>query len=319
MPVPAMTDTKCSSFRLMCARILLITCRSSIHAMILMAPWQCLHTVTSMLNTRFSRIAQLIFPRRSSPSAIGSVVAGNEGCFSLPSLVTAARCLLFGANTPWNIYLHYVLDLWIDKVVKPRMQGYVYYTRYLDDFVLCFEYKSDANRFRSVLSKRLEKFCLSLELTKTKLLEFGRFAERGKETKGKAETFNFLGFTFYCTKNRKGGFKVGMKTEKSRLRRSCAKMKEILLRIRHTPVREQRKMINVRLSGHYRYYGVGGNAYCIDHFYYFTLRFWRKALSSRSQNGKVNWVKFNKILKIFPLRQPKLSLPYTAMKGLVTL
>lgn len=218
-----------------------------------------------------------------------------------------------------NIYLHYVLDVWIEKVVRPRMRGYMYYTRYLDDFVLCFQYESDANRFRSVLNKRLEKFSLSLEPLKTKLLEFGRYADKRKNSGKKGKTFNFLGFTFYCTKNRKGGFKVGMKTEKSRLRRSCAKIKEMLLHIRHNPVREQWKLINVRLVGHYNYYGVGGNIYAIDHFYYFTLRFWRKALSSRSQNGKVNWAKFNHILKLFPLRQPKLFLPYAAMKSLVTL
>lgn len=218
-----------------------------------------------------------------------------------------------------NIYLHYVLDLWIEKVVRPKMRGYIYYTRYLDDFVLCFQYRSDAHRFRNVLSKRLEKFSLSLEPSKTKLLEFGRYAETGKDSRKKGKTFNFLGFTFYCTKNRKGGFKVGMKTEKSRLHRACAKVKELLLHIRHNPIREQRKAINVRLVGHYNYYGVGGNLYAIDEFYYFTLRFWRKTLSSRSQNGKINWIKFNNILKIFPLRQPKLFLPYTAMKSLVTL
>jgi RNA-directed DNA polymerase len=77
-------------------------------------------------------------------------------------------------------------------------------------------------------------------------------------------------------------------------------MKEVLLRIRHLPVREQYKAINVRLNGHYHYYGVGGNSYSIDHFYYFTLKYWRKALSSRSQNGKVNWIKFNRILNLFP-------------------
>ena len=130
---------------------------------------------------------------------------------------------------------------------------------------------------------------------------------------------SLLGFTFYCTKNRKGGYKVGLKTDKSRLRRSCAKMKEVLLRIRHKPVREQWKQINVRLNGHYRYYGVGGNIYSIDNFHYFTLKFWRKALSSRSQTGKVSWIKFNKILKIFPLCQPRLFLPYSAMKRLVAL
>lgn len=224
-----------------------------------------------------------------------------------------------------NLYLHYVLDLWIEKVVKPRLKGYVYYVRYLDDFVLCFEHKSDANRFRAALSLRLNKFSLSLEPTKTKLIKFGRFAGKsGREDMDssiqfKQETFNFLGFTFFCTKNQKGNFKVGMKTEKSRLNRSCNKMNEILKRIRHKPLREQSKQINIRLQGHYRYYGVGGNYESLDAFHYLTVRSWRKTLSTRSQNGKVDWIKYNRILKIFPLHQPKIFLPYTAMKKLVAL
>jgi RNA-directed DNA polymerase len=216
-----------------------------------------------------------------------------------------------------NIYLHYVLDIWIERVIKPRMKGYVHYVRYLDDFVLCFENKADANRFRAVLIKRLEKFSLALEPTKTKLLEFGRFARERRG--GKVETFNFLGFTFYCSKNLKGGFKLGIKTEKSRLNRSRIKMKERLRHIRHRSIREQWKSINVMLSGHYRYYGVGGNSRCIDHLYNFTLRYWRKTLSSRSQNGAVTWEKFKRILKVFPLCQPKIYLPYTAMRNLATL
>lgn len=224
-----------------------------------------------------------------------------------------------------NLYLHYVLDLWIEKVVKPRLKGYVYYVRYLDDFVLCFEHKNDATRFRVALSSRLNKFSLSLEPTKTKLIKFGRFAGKSgiKDKNGsirfKPETFNFLGFTFFCTKNQRGNFKVGMKTEKSRLNRSCNKMKEILKRIRHKPLREQSRQINIRLGGHYRYYGVGGNYESLDAFHYLTVRSWRKALSSRSQNGKVDWVKYNRILKIFPLHQPKIFLPYTAMKSLAAL
>lgn len=219
-----------------------------------------------------------------------------------------------------NIYLHYVLDLWVEKVVKPRLKGEVYYIRYLDDFVLCFQFKHDANRFREILPKRLEKFSLTLESTKTRMIEFGRFAIRdAKRRSEKAKTFSFLGFCFYNSTNRHGKYKVGMKTEKSRLRRSCAKMKSVLLRIRHHPVREQWKLLNLMLEGHYRYYGIGGNSVCIDHFYHFTLRYWRKALSSRSQNGKINWKKFNHLLTIFPLRQPRLSLPFKAIVRLATL
>ncbi len=214
-----------------------------------------------------------------------------------------------------NLYLHYVLDLWIEKIVKPKMKGEIYYVRYLDDFVLCFQYHSDAVRFQAVLSKRLSKFSLTLEPNKTRLIKFGRFAERdAKEQNKKPETIYFLGFTLYCSKNRFNQFKVGAKTEKTRLRRSFVKMKETLRRIRHQPMTEQRKIINVMLSGHYRYYGIAGNWHAIKNVFVFTVRYWRKMLSSRSQNGKVTWEKFNRFLKNFPLQRPKIYLPYRDLK-----
>src|SRR6202043_4114351 len=116
-----------------------------------------------------------------------------------------------------NIYLHYVLDLWFEKVVKPRLKGEAYLTRYIDDFVVCFQYRSDALRFQDALRKRLDKFALALEPKKTRLVEFGRFAQRGAKKWGqKLETIYFLGFTHFCTRNKEGNFMVGRKTEKSR-------------------------------------------------------------------------------------------------------
>ena len=121
-----------------------------------------------------------------------------------------------------NVYLHYVLDLWFERVVKPRLQGEAYLVRYIDDFVMCFQYRADALRVQEALCKRLGKFNLTLEPTKTKLVEFGRFAHRhaSKHGRKRPETIYFLGFTLYCTRNQKGNFKIGMRTEKSRLRRS---------------------------------------------------------------------------------------------------
>ena len=117
-----------------------------------------------------------------------------------------------------NLYLHYVLDLWFERVVKGRLQGEAYLVRYIDDFVICFQYREDALRVQAALAKRLGKFGLNLEPTKTKLVEFGRFAQRhaGKRGRRRPETIYFLGFTLYCTRNRKGNFKVGLRTEKSR-------------------------------------------------------------------------------------------------------
>ena len=109
-----------------------------------------------------------------------------------------------------NVYLHYVLDLWFEQVVKPRLSGEAYLVRYIDDFVMCFQYRADALRVQTVLRKRLAKFELALEPNKTKLVEFGRFAQRHASKRGRRrpETIYFLGFTLYCTRNRNGNFKV---------------------------------------------------------------------------------------------------------------
>jgi RNA-directed DNA polymerase len=159
-----------------------------------------------------------------------------------------------------NLYLHYVLDLWFERVVKPRLQGEAYLIRYIDDFVVCFQYHGDAQRFQQVLVKRLAKFALGFAPNKTRLVAFGRFAERQAKEQGKRpETFTFLGFTHYCTRNHRGNFKVGWKTDKSRLRRSLAKFHQLLQIIRHEPLSEQARQLNQALRGHYAYYRVAGN------------------------------------------------------------
>jgi retron-type reverse transcriptase len=121
-----------------------------------------------------------------------------------------------------NVYLYYGLDLWFERVAKPRLRGEAYVVRYIDDFVLCLQYRADALRVQKGLCQRLRKLGLTLEPTKTKLVEFGRFAQRhaSKRGRNRPQTIYFLGFTLYCTRNRKGNFRVGLRTEKSRLRRS---------------------------------------------------------------------------------------------------
>lgn len=154
-----------------------------------------------------------------------------------------------------NIYLHYVLDLWFERVVKPRLSGEAYMVRYIDDFVLCFQYRSDAWRFLEVLHKRLGKFGLDLAPAKTKLVEFGRFAQKyaGKRGRRRPETTYFLGFTLYCTRNHKGNFKVYLRAEKSRLHRSLSKLCDLMQRMRHLPIREQVINLNRVLRRHYAY------------------------------------------------------------------
>jgi hypothetical protein len=126
---------------------------------------------------------------------------------------------------------------------------------------MCFQYRADALRVQEALGKRLEKFSLTLETTKTKLVEFGRFAHRhaGKHGRKRPETIYSLGFTLYCTRNLKGNFRIGMRTEKSRLRRTLARLQDLMRRMRHLPVGEQVNNLNVLLRGHYAYFGIAGN------------------------------------------------------------
>jgi group II intron reverse transcriptase/maturase len=220
-----------------------------------------------------------------------------------------------------NVYLHYTLDLWFERVVKPRLRGEAYMLRYIDDFVLCFQYRDDALRVQKALCQRLGKFSLALEPSKTKLVEFGRFAQRhaGKRGRGRPETIYFLGFTLYCTRNLKGNFKVGMRTEKSRLRRSLLSLQDLMRRMRHLPVREQVDNLNTVLRGHYAYYGIAGNIRALQAVYRAVERYWHKMLCSRSRHGYLAWEVFQQIKARLPLLRPKLYLPYRALQALAVL
>jgi group II intron reverse transcriptase/maturase len=220
-----------------------------------------------------------------------------------------------------NVYLHYVLDLWFERVVRPRLDGEAYLVRYIDDFVVCFQYRADALRFQAVLRKRLERFSLSLEPTKTKLVEFGRFAQQHASKRGRKrpETIYFLGFTLYCTRNLKGNFRVGLRTEKSRLRRSLTRLQEMMRRMRHLPLLEQVDNLNQTLRGHYAYYGIAGNFHSIQKVYRRVEFYWRKMLCSRSRAGYIPWHVFHSIRERLPLLRPKLRLPYRELQALAVL
>jgi group II intron reverse transcriptase/maturase len=221
-----------------------------------------------------------------------------------------------------NLYLHHALDLWFERVVKCRLRGEAHLVRYIDDFVICFQYRSDALRVLGALRLRLGKFGLTLEPTKTKLVEFGRFAQRhaGKRGRNRPETIYFLGLTLYCTRNRKGNFKVGMRTEKSRVRRSLLSLQELMRQIRHHQIREQVSEINAALRGHYAYYGVAGNIRALFQVYRAVERYWRKMLRSRSWAGsRLAWGTFHQIKQRTPLLRPKLRLPYRELQALAVL
>lgn len=220
-----------------------------------------------------------------------------------------------------NVYLHYVLDLWFERTVKPRLRGEAYVVRYLDDFVVCFQYREDALRAQKAMGQRLGRFGLTLEPTKTKLVEFGRFADKwvSKRERRRPETIYFLGFTLYCTRNRKGNFRVGVRTEKSRLRRALSHAQDLMRRMRHLPIREQVDHLNQVLRGHYGYYGVAGNIRALQRLHRAVERYWRQMLSSRSWKGDVRWQAFHRIKTRFPLLRPKLYLPYRELQALAVL
>jgi RNA-directed DNA polymerase len=220
-----------------------------------------------------------------------------------------------------NLYLHYVLDLWFERVVKPRLRGEACMVRYIDDFVLCFQYRADALRVQEALAKRLRRFSLTLESTKTKLVEFGRYAQRhaGKRSRKRPETISFLGFTLYCTRNQKGNFRIGMRTEKSRVRRALMRLQDQMRRMRHSPLQEQANNLNQMLRGHYAYYGIAGNFRAMQRVHRAVERYWRKMLSSRSWKGTIWWKQFQQINTQFPLLRPRLSLPYAKLQAIAVL
>lgn len=207
-----------------------------------------------------------------------------------------------------NVYLHYVLDLWFEKIVKKRCKGEAYIIRYADDFVCCFQYLEEAELFYLSLGKRLKEFGLMIAENKSKIIEFGRFAEenRSKRGDGKPDTFDFLGFTHYCSKSKNGWFRVKRKTSKKKQRTKIAKMKIWLKDRMHEPLADTIKTLNKKLIGHYNYYGITDNSRSIWAFYYATLKQLFKTLRRRTQKHKINWDKFNVILKYLPLAQPSI-------------
>jgi group II intron reverse transcriptase/maturase len=204
-----------------------------------------------------------------------------------------------------NIYLHEVLDYWFEHMVKPTLQGEATLIRYADDFVICFQHRSDAEEMQKALTRRFERYGLRLNLKKTRLISFGRFEPENSARQGRApNTFNFLGFTFYCSTTRSGEFTVKSKTMSQRLRRALTEAGRWCRENRHRPLRAQWLHLVAVLKGHYNYYGIKANYLSLLQFYKGVLLLWRKWLGRRSQRSFVPWRKFVLILKRFPMPQP---------------
>lgn len=207
-----------------------------------------------------------------------------------------------------NIYLHNVLDVWFEDVVKPRLKGPAFLVRYADDFAIVFEREEDARRVMGVLPKRFGKYGLTLHPEKTRLLPFHRphlyAGPKGMYRGQRPGTFDFLGFTHQWCRTLRGGWVVKRKTAESRLTRALKRITEWCRENRHRPVAEQREALGQKLKGHYAYYGLTSNGQMLQRFYRDVVAIWRKWLNRRSQRGNMVWAIFEKLLEHYPLPQP---------------
>jgi group II intron reverse transcriptase/maturase len=196
-----------------------------------------------------------------------------------------------------NIYLHYVFDVWVQRWRKRQAQGDVVVVRFADDFVVGFQHREDAERFLAELRDRFARFGLALHPDKTRLIEFGRWADRNRRGRGdgKPETFNFLGFTHSCGKTRKGWFTVLRQTMRRRWQAKLQEVKAELRRRLHDPIPDQGAYLRSVLMGHTRYYGVPRNGPSLQAFRSALSRLWRLTLMRRRQTAFVSWTRMARL------------------------
>jgi RNA-directed DNA polymerase len=215
-----------------------------------------------------------------------------------------------------NVFLHYVLDLWIHDWRKRQAKGEVTIVRYADDFVIGFREESDARKCLAALGERLAKFGLALHPEKTRLIEFGRYAEerRAKRGDGPPETFDFLGFTHISGKTLGGDFTIQRKTSRKKFQAKLAELKETLLRRRHDDVAKVGEWLQSVYRGWCQYYAVPGNCARLQQFRNAIQVMWLRILQRRSQRGRrLTWVKFSKLCKRW-LPTPKILHPYPSVR-----
>lgn len=200
-----------------------------------------------------------------------------------------------------NIYLHEVLDKWFVESVQPACKGKTFMVRYADDFVMGFERLEDVHKVQRVIAKRFARFGLKINTEKTRLVRFGRPPRAGGGSGDKPGTFDFLGFTHYWGKSRKGHQVVQKKTAVGRFRRTLRAIREWGWRYRHLPMKEQQRKLNEKLRGHDAYYGVTGNYRMLMKLRCEVTKMWRKWLVRRNRGNSPNWEKFQGMLRVFPL------------------
>lgn len=203
-----------------------------------------------------------------------------------------------------NVYLHYVLDLWFEEEVKPRLRGQAHLIRYCDDFVIGFEREDDARRVEAVLGKRMARYGLTLHPEKTRLIPFQRPPARKLNGKGPG-TFDFLGFTLYWRRTLRGRWEMWFKTKSASMRKAITNAYDWCRRHRHLPVPVQHAALKRRLQGHVAYFGVNGNHRRLGAVIDQVKKAWYRWLRRRSQKHRLTWHRFADLLRDFPLPGPR--------------
>jgi RNA-directed DNA polymerase len=204
-----------------------------------------------------------------------------------------------------NIFLHYVLDEWFEKEVRPRLKGKAFLIRYADDFVIGATREEDARRILEVLPKRMSKYGLTVHPEKTRLVRFQPSLASNSETAERdptePTTFDFLGFTHYWGRSQRGAWVIKRKTAGSRLKRALAALSDWCRNNLHRPIKEQHQKLTEKLRGHYGYYGIIGNFYSLLEFRERARGIWRRWLSRRRRDGAMTWTEFLRLEKRYNL------------------
>jgi len=206
-----------------------------------------------------------------------------------------------------NIYMHHVLMLWFKAYYEKRGKGGCFLVVYADDYVAGFENKWEAEDYYKLMQDRLNKFGLEIETSKSRLLEFGRYAKERRKRRGerKPETFDFLGFTFYCGTNKQGKFCVIPRTSSKKYRTKVKALKDWLRTRLTKPLKQTMETLNRKLIGHYKYYGMTYNIQMLVKFHYHATNMLFNIMNRRSQKRSYNWEEFRRMLEYYPLAKPK--------------
>ena len=213
-----------------------------------------------------------------------------------------------------NVFLHYVLDVWFRQEVQPRLRGRAHLIRYADDFVILFRHEEDARRVMEVLPKRFGKYGLTLHPDKTRLIPFRRPPRKvagGEDDRSdRPSTFDLLGFTHYWGRTWRGGWAVMRQTASKRLSRAVRSIAQWCRNNRHLPVCEQHAILSQKVRGHYAYYGITSNMRMLKDFLCAVHHAWRMWLDRRNRQRDMDWDRFNRLLKRYPLPPPRIVHSY---------